>query len=57
MLARLALLYDAKEINRENFLRYAQYYSSIYIVLLEGLEKAYLSFEMNKSKKDYSPYE
>ena len=53
MLARLALLYDAKEINRENFLRYTHIIPQFTSFLLEGLEKAYLSFEMNKSKKDY----
>ena len=53
MLARLALLYDAKEINRETFLRYAHIIPQFTSFLLEGLEKAYLSFEMNKSKKDY----
>ncbi|WP_228277922.1 hypothetical protein [Acinetobacter indicus] len=41
MLARLALLYDVKEINRENFLRYAHIIPQLTSFLLEGLDKAY----------------
>lgn len=37
MLARLALLYDAKEINRETFLRYAHIIPQFTSFLLEGL--------------------
>lgn len=53
MLARLALLYDLNEIDRLKFLRYAHIIPQFTSFLLEGLEKAYLSFENNKSKKDY----
>lgn len=38
MLARLALLYDVKEINRENFLRYAHIIPQLTSFLLKGLD-------------------
>lgn len=53
MLARLALLYDVKEINRANFLRYAHIIPHFTSFLLEGLEKAYVAFEKNKTNKNY----
>ncbi|WP_286714020.1 hypothetical protein [Acinetobacter sp. UBA2581] len=51
MLARLALLYDVKEINRANFLRYAHIIPHFTSFLLEGLEKAYVAFEKIKPIK------
>jgi len=53
LLAHLALLYDAKEINRETFLRYAHIIPQFTSFLLEGLDKAYTAFEKNKSNKSY----
>ncbi|WP_168414943.1 hypothetical protein [Acinetobacter indicus] len=53
MLARLALLYDVKEINRENFLRYAHIIPQLTSFLLEGLDKAYTLSEKNKTNKNY----
>jgi hypothetical protein len=53
MLARLALLYDLKQVNKDNFLRYTHIIPYLTSFLLEGLEKAYIAFENNKSNKNY----
>lgn len=53
MLARLALLYDSKEIDRPQFLRYAHIIPQFTSYLLEGLEKSYLLFEENKLNKNF----
>lgn len=53
MLARVAILFDTNQINREQFLRYAHIIPKFTSFLLEQLENSYRVFDTNKFNKNF----